>query len=357
MGVTLSGSQGLSSPQANGYVGDVMIPPKKFMKVAAFGVHAVNFLMLLQRLSPAIIRFLIQEVWSWFQDVAVQSSGIVTTSRYVVPTGRVKVPAGRYVVPTGKDNVIVSAGRSKVIPAGRTILVLEGAPGMSTCQLSHCSGVPERGTCCGGLPIADSELMEVAVFDIHAVTEYAFGFKMLLFNPLAYVVPTGRVKVPAGRYVVPTGKDNVIVSTGRTKVIPADMVKRSEDVKLLIFPCSFLNEELQDIYNKCNELREGNAFKNHLNDGTPMYECHEANYIQSEGNKDQNSRDSHSCQSHYDPIDSEKSLTELNNDVKNDLEDFKRHIHSMRTVHWKLFNRDDGKTTGVLPNKKSKPTN
>ncbi|GJX15794.1 retrovirus-related pol polyprotein from transposon TNT 1-94 [Tanacetum coccineum] len=49
---------------------------------------------------------------------------IVTTSRYVVPTGRVKVPAGRYVVPTGKDDVIVSAGRSKVIPAGRTILVL-----------------------------------------------------------------------------------------------------------------------------------------------------------------------------------------------------------------------------------------
>ncbi|GKC14447.1 putative ribonuclease H-like domain-containing protein, partial [Tanacetum coccineum] len=31
-----------------------------------------------------------------------------------------------------------------------------------------------------------------------------------------YVVPTGRVKVLAGRYVVPTGKDNVIVSTGRT---------------------------------------------------------------------------------------------------------------------------------------------
>ncbi|GJT84956.1 hypothetical protein Tco_1066673 [Tanacetum coccineum] len=54
------------------------------------------------------------------------SSIIVTTSRYVVPTGRVKVPAGRYVVPTAKDNVIVSAGRSKVIPAGRTILVLNG---------------------------------------------------------------------------------------------------------------------------------------------------------------------------------------------------------------------------------------
>ncbi|GJS19870.1 hypothetical protein Tco_0448502 [Tanacetum coccineum] len=45
-------------------------------------------------------------------------------TRYVVPIGRVKVPAGRYVVPTGKDNVIVSADGAKVIPAGRTILVL-----------------------------------------------------------------------------------------------------------------------------------------------------------------------------------------------------------------------------------------
>ncbi|GJR78482.1 putative ribonuclease H-like domain-containing protein [Tanacetum coccineum] len=45
--------------------------------------------------------------------------------KYVVPTGRVNIPAGRYVVPTGKDNVIVSAGRTKVIPAGRTILVLK----------------------------------------------------------------------------------------------------------------------------------------------------------------------------------------------------------------------------------------
>ncbi|GJT54886.1 reverse transcriptase domain-containing protein [Tanacetum coccineum] len=91
-----------------------------------------------------------------------------------------------------------------------------------------------------------------------------------------------------------------------------------------------LNEELQDIRNKYNELREGNASKNHLNDDTPMCERHEANYIQSE---------------------------ELNNDVRNDLEDFKRCIHSMRTVHWKLFARDDGKTTGVLPKKKSKPIN
>ncbi|GKF89946.1 hypothetical protein Tco_0263909, partial [Tanacetum coccineum] len=49
---------------------------------------------------------------------------IVTTSRYVVPTSRVNVPAGRYVVPTGKDKIIVSAGRTKVILASSTILVL-----------------------------------------------------------------------------------------------------------------------------------------------------------------------------------------------------------------------------------------
>ncbi|GKD34786.1 hypothetical protein Tco_1250295 [Tanacetum coccineum] len=29
----------------------------------------------------------------------------------------------------------------------------------------------------------------------------------------------------------------------------------------------------------------------------------------------------------------------------------------MRTIHWKLFARDDGKTTGVLPKKKRKPIN
>nr|GEZ22628.1 hypothetical protein [Tanacetum cinerariifolium] len=118
-----------------------------------------------------------------------------------------------------------------------------------------------------------------------------------------------------------------------------------------------LNEELQDIRNKYNELRERNASKNHLNDDTPMCERHEVNYIQSEGNIDRNSHDSYFHQSHHDPNDSEKSLTKLNNDVRNDLKDFKRCIHSMRTVHDKLFARDDGKTTGVLPNKESKTVN
>ncbi|GJX18041.1 synaptobrevin, longin-like domain protein [Tanacetum coccineum] len=46
-----------------------------------------------------------------------------------------------------------------------------------------------------------------------AVKEMTIGFHGVVVHSLWYVVPTGRVKVPAGRYVVPTGKDNVIVST------------------------------------------------------------------------------------------------------------------------------------------------
>ncbi|GKE53991.1 hypothetical protein Tco_1489147 [Tanacetum coccineum] len=88
-----------------------------------------------------------------------------------------------------------------------------------------------------------------------------------------------------------------------------------------------------------------------------MCERHEANYIQSEGNKDQNSHDSLSPQSLHDPNDSKKSLKELNDDVRNDLEDFKRCIRSMRTIHDKLYDRDDGKTIGVLPKKMSKTVN
>ncbi|GKD68889.1 hypothetical protein Tco_1322979 [Tanacetum coccineum] len=88
-----------------------------------------------------------------------------------------------------------------------------------------------------------------------------------------------------------------------------------------------------------------------------MCECQKANYIQSEGNKERNSHDSHSYQPYYNRNDSEKLFTELNNDVRNDLEDFKRCIRSMRTVHWKFFVKDDGKTSGVLPNKESKTVN
>ncbi|GJT02480.1 hypothetical protein Tco_0823649 [Tanacetum coccineum] len=94
-----------------------------------------------------------------------------------------------------------------------------------------------------------------------------------------------------------------------------------------------------------------------MNDDTPMCERHEVNSIQSEGSQNRVPHDLFSHQSHHDPDDSEKLLTELVNDVKNDLEDFKRCIRSMRTVHYKLFARDNGKTSRDLPNKKSKPIN
>ncbi|GKE10896.1 hypothetical protein Tco_1414447 [Tanacetum coccineum] len=99
--------------------------------------------------------------------------------------------------------------------------------------------------------------------------------------------------------------------------------------------------------NKYNELRDGNASKKRMTDDTPMCERHEANYIQSEGYQNRDSYDLYSHQSLYDSNDSEKSLTELNNDVKNDLEDFKRCIRSMRTVHSKLYERDDQSKTDL----------
>ncbi|GJZ31535.1 hypothetical protein Tco_0576582, partial [Tanacetum coccineum] len=57
-----------------------------------------------------------------------------------------------------------------------------------------------------------------------------------------------------------------------------------------------------------------------MNDDTPMCERHEANYIQSR---------------------------ELNNDVKQDLEHFKSYIRSMRTLHDKLFDRDNQSKTDL----------
>ncbi|GJX70625.1 hypothetical protein Tco_0307796 [Tanacetum coccineum] len=85
-----------------------------------------------------------------------------------------------------------------------------------------------------------------------------------------------------------------------------------------------------------------------MNNDTLMCEHHEVNYIQSEAYQNQNSHDSYSYQSHHDPNDSEKLLTDLNNVVKNDLEDFKSCIRNMRTVHYKLF-RDDEQTDRTEP--------
>ncbi|GJR07820.1 hypothetical protein Tco_0790472 [Tanacetum coccineum] len=115
-----------------------------------------------------------------------------------------------------------------------------------------------------------------------------------------------------------------------------------------------LNEELEDMRKKYNELRNRNASKNNMNDDTLMCERQKANSIQSGGYQNQNYHDSYLHLPHHDRNDSGKSLTELKNDVKNDLEYFKRRIRSIRTVHWKLYDRNDVKTTGVLHNKESK---
>ncbi|GJT56333.1 hypothetical protein Tco_0991387 [Tanacetum coccineum] len=77
------------------------------------------------------------------------------------------------------------------------------------------------------------------------------------------------------------------------------------------------------IHKNYNNRGGNHASKNNKNDDTPMRECHEVNYIQSEGYQNQNSHDSCSHQSYHDPNDYEKSLTELNNDVKHDIEYFK----------------------------------
>ncbi|GJV42697.1 hypothetical protein Tco_1421137 [Tanacetum coccineum] len=108
-----------------------------------------------------------------------------------------------------------------------------------------------------------------------------------------------------------------------------------------------LKEELQDMRNKYYDLRDNHASKNGMNDDTLMCECHEANYIQSQGYQNQNSHDLYSRQSQYDPNDFDKSLTELNKDVKHDLEDFKSCIYRMRIVHDKLFDRDDQSKTDL----------
>ncbi|GJY24893.1 hypothetical protein Tco_0399619, partial [Tanacetum coccineum] len=103
-----------------------------------------------------------------------------------------------------------------------------------------------------------------------------------------------------------------------------------------------LKEEMHEMRKNYNN-RDGNPVSKNYD--TLMCESHEANYIQSEGYQNRNSHDSYSHQSLHDPNDSEKSLTYLNNDVKNNLEDFKRCVRSMRTVHSKLYEKDNQSKT------------
>ncbi|GKB79677.1 hypothetical protein Tco_0946572 [Tanacetum coccineum] len=85
-----------------------------------------------------------------------------------------------------------------------------------------------------------------------------------------------------------------------------------------------MDSKFQSLKEEMHEMRKNyiNREGDHAskNDDTPMCERQEANFIQSQ---------------------------ELNNDVKNNLKDFKRCIRSMRTVHDKLFDRDDQSKTDL----------
>ncbi|GKB25910.1 hypothetical protein Tco_0865311 [Tanacetum coccineum] len=108
-----------------------------------------------------------------------------------------------------------------------------------------------------------------------------------------------------------------------------------------------LKEELEDMHKKYYDLKDKYASKNSINDDTPMCELHEVNYIQSKGYQNLNSHYLYFHQTHYDPNDPEKLLTKLNRDVRNDLEDFKSCVRSMRIVYDKLFDRDDQAKTDL----------
>ncbi|GJV16843.1 hypothetical protein Tco_1362166 [Tanacetum coccineum] len=95
MGATLSGSQGLPSPQANGCV---------FNKATKTSHYMVLEGVLMKNHDAAFSRD-IQLICAEFSSIQVKTQA---DWMYVVPTGRVVVPTGRYVVPAGKVIIIVS---------------------------------------------------------------------------------------------------------------------------------------------------------------------------------------------------------------------------------------------------------
>jgi hypothetical protein len=114
----------------------------------------------------------------------------------------------------------------------------------------------------------------------------------------------------------------------------------------------FRLKELQEMR---NNYRCDHASKNCLNVDTPMCERHEANYIQLGNYQSQIPRDQYFHQSPYEPPQSnndyEKSLAELNNDVKRDFEDFRRYWCSTRTSLALLYDHSFCKPVGVPPQK------
>ncbi|GKC03351.1 hypothetical protein Tco_0994961, partial [Tanacetum coccineum] len=119
-----------------------------------------------------------------------------------------------------------------------------------------------------------------------------------------------------------------------------------------------MDSQFQSLKEEMNEMRKSyiNRGGNHasinlMNKDTPMCQRHEANYIQYGGYQNRDYHDLYSHESHYEQHESrndyEKSLTELNNDVKRDLEHFKSCMRSMRTVNDKKFDREDQSKTDL----------
>ncbi|GJS02801.1 hypothetical protein Tco_0319309 [Tanacetum coccineum] len=125
MGATLSGSQGLPSPQANGYVS---VAGSRFPEGSSMLLtFDVQFLegVLMKNKDAASSRD-IQLICAEFSSIQVktQADWMLLQSSYFnpqVPTGRVVVPTGRYVVPAGKVIIIVSPGRLSLVPTGRVL--------------------------------------------------------------------------------------------------------------------------------------------------------------------------------------------------------------------------------------------
>nr|GEU45382.1 zinc finger, CCHC-type [Tanacetum cinerariifolium] len=98
-----------------------------------------------------------------------------------------------------------------------------------------------------------------------------------------------------------------------------------------------LKEEMHEMRKNYNNSGGDHASKN---DYTPMCERQEVNFIQFGVYQNQNSNDSYFHQSHHGPNDSEKSLTGLNNDLRNDLEHFKRCSLEDIPRHYVIFDME-----------------
>ncbi|GJX87280.1 hypothetical protein Tco_0339294, partial [Tanacetum coccineum] len=178
---------------------------------------------------------------------AMKEDNIVTTSRYVVPTGRVKVPAGRYVVPTGKDNVIVSSGRSKVIPAGRTILVLEVIILISLASLRHDKGRKSgvrlsRGYFIGRLAAHFSLVSDEGLIGLTVIAREPPMIDMDELVKLIICVAEGSPDVDEGAQAIPTPVQapQPPLATAPTRTMAQSLSRLEEEVHSL---CGDMGEQ------------------------------------------------------------------------------------------------------------------